>query len=54
MARKMDGATPRDHRVNLRLDATEAETLAVNRARRGLDVSTYFRTILKEDGDAQH
>lgn len=45
----MAGATPRDHRVNIRLNDTENETLEKGRARRGLGVSDYFRTLLKED-----
>lgn len=46
----MAGATPRDHRVNLRLNAEELLELERKREYRGLDVSDYFRTILKEDG----
>lgn len=50
MGRKLAGATPRDHRVNIRLNDAEHADLETGRARRGgLEVSDYFRTLLEED-----
>lgn len=54
MARKLAGSTPKDRMVVIRLDRSESARLEENRARRGQNVSTYFRTLLKEDGDVQH
>lgn len=49
----MAGSSPREHKVNFRLNDEENLTLEHNRARRGLDVSDYFRTLMEEDSDAQ-
>lgn len=49
MGRKLAGATPREHRVNFRLNDAENADLETGRARRGLEVSDYFRTLLEED-----
>lgn len=47
----MVGATPRDRKVVVRLNSEESSELEVKRTQRGHDVSTYFRTLMKEDGD---
>lgn len=53
MARKRAGATVRDRKVVVRLNSEESEELETKRARRGHDVSTYFRTLMQEDSDVQ-
>lgn len=53
MARRMVGATPRDRKVVVRLNTEESEELETKRAARGHDVSTYFRTLMKEDDHAE-
>lgn len=45
----MVGATMRERRVIFRLNKAESAELDEKRARRGLDVSNYFRTLMKED-----
>lgn len=47
----MAGETVREHKVNFRLNDAEKTELETKRARRGLDASDYFRTLMKEDGD---
>lgn len=54
MGRPLDGGTPRERRVIFRLNREESEQLEEKRDRRGLGVSDYFRTVMKEDGDVQH
>lgn len=49
----MAGATHREHRVIFRLNDEEKEQMEAKRRMRGLDVSTYFRTLMKEDRDVQ-
>lgn len=41
--------TPKQRQVNIRLDDGELAMLKRKSARRGLDSSKYFRTLLKED-----
>lgn len=53
MARKRAGATVRDRKVVVRLNTEESAELETKRTRRDCDVSTYFRTLMKEDGDVQ-
>lgn len=45
----MVGATPRERRVIFRLNDAESDELEVKRSGRGLGVSDYFRTLMKED-----
>lgn len=45
----MVGATPREHRAVIRLNTEESVELEQKRAARGLSVSDYFRTRMKED-----
>lgn len=49
----MAGATPRDYKAVVRLNAEERADLERKRAARGQDVSTYFRTRLEEDDSVQ-
>lgn len=49
MGRPREGATNRDRHVNFRLNAEESAELEAKRSRRGQEVSTYFRTLMKED-----
>lgn len=51
MARKADTGTPRKDVVAFRLDPDEREDLEAKRARRGLSVSNYYRTLQREDTD---
>lgn len=45
----MAGASPRERKAVIRLNAEESDELERKRTRRGLSVSDYFRTRMKED-----
>jgi len=49
MARKVVGATKRATLVSFRLNDEELADLERKRARRGLGVSDYYRTLQQED-----
>ena len=51
MGQKPLGDVPKQRQVNVRLDDGEFAMLKQKSARRGLDNSKYFRTLLKEDSD---
>lgn len=53
MGRQRAGATIRDRLITVRLNTDESVELERKRKHRGLDVSTYFRTLMKEDPDVQ-
>jgi hypothetical protein len=49
MGRKLEGSAPRAKLVAIRLNPEEEQDLEQKRARRGLGISDYFRTLMKED-----
>lgn len=49
MGRKLDGSAPRGKLVAIRLNPEEEAELEEKRARRSLGISSYFRTLMKED-----
>ncbi|QUE25564.1 ribbon-helix-helix DNA binding domain protein [Microbacterium phage SadLad] len=51
MGRRAEPSGKRDKLVALRLNPAEVEELEQKRARRGMDASRYFRTLMKEDTD---
>lgn len=53
MARKQQGETPRERHVGFRLDKADSEMLDRKSALRGLNVTSYFVTLMKEDAGAQ-
>jgi hypothetical protein len=53
MGRRKEGATIRTHTKCIRLDDDGVQMLERNRARRGLEISDYFRTLMEEDRYAE-
>lgn len=49
MARKMVGSAPREKLVAIRLNPEEEAELEEKRGQRGLGISDYFRTLMRED-----
>lgn len=53
MGRKALGPAARTWQVNIRLNESERAELERKRILRGLDASSYFRALMKEDSDDQ-
>lgn len=49
MGRKLVGSAPRGKIVAVRLNPEEEQELEHKRLRRGLGISDYFRTLMRED-----
>lgn len=49
MGRKLDGSAPRARLIAFRLNPDEEAELERKREQRGLGISDYFRTLMRED-----